>query len=186
MIRPRCHTIDPFPFTPFHSQVPTSHLNAFPPRTYGSPQRHQLTPQTRASSKIPLVHVAHVVHGSSQVWTRSLSRRTITIHRIIQGLVVRSLVSLLYQTLTLHSTTTLNLFTSALCHRKSTYLYLTCIHSSSLGPVKGRQNGLTFLFSFRLCAFASSFLRWLPFTRSRVFVGTLPSFSHYLPFGLTC
>ena len=72
--------------TPSHRLPLSSHPDPFRPKTNESPQTHRPTPQTRVTSKIPSVHVAHVVHGPSQAWARSPLRRTITIHRVIQPL----------------------------------------------------------------------------------------------------
>ena len=62
-------------------------------RRHADRPRPRPTSQMRVTSKIPSVHVAHVVLGPSQVRTLSLLGRSIAVHRIHQTLFVRSIVS---------------------------------------------------------------------------------------------
>jgi len=77
---PRCHTTDPLPL---YRQVSLLFMpQSFQLKTRALPRPHQLMPQLHPLSKIPSVHVAHVIHGPSHVWTMSPLGRNTTIHRI--------------------------------------------------------------------------------------------------------
>jgi len=55
------------------------------PTTRRSPKPRRPMPQGRRTSKVPLFHVAHVVHGPSQVCNMSKLGRTLPVYRVDQA-----------------------------------------------------------------------------------------------------